>query len=106
MSTNGSSWSINSGSLGTIPSNAWTYVSVVRNSGTVTLYVNGTSVYNSTLSSTAVLYSGTYNYIGAENYSSAGYRFYTGYIDDLRITNGIARYTTNFTPPATYLPNY
>jgi hypothetical protein len=39
--------------------------------------------------------------IGARNTSN---QFFTGNIDDLRITKGIARYTANFTPPTAAHP--
>jgi hypothetical protein len=40
--------------------------------------------------------------IGA-NFSGA--QTFFGYIDDLRITKGIARYTTTFTPPTEAFPD-
>jgi hypothetical protein len=31
--------------------------------------------------------------------------FFTGYLDEARITRGVARYTSNFTPPMQEFPN-
>lgn len=85
--------------------NAWVHLAVVRNNNTLTLYVNGTS--NGTTGVTGVNYTGVGSlwYIGTTGDSIAtGYIY--GYIDDLRITKGYARYTTNFTPPTSALLTY
>lgn len=78
-----------------LSNNTWTHIAVVRSSGTLGFYVNGTSVGSA---SNSIAYnSGTTLFVGGHA-SLSNCAFY-GYIDDLRITKGIARYTGNFTVP-------
>jgi hypothetical protein len=75
-------------------SSGWVHVAIVRSGTTLTVYVNG-------VASGSVTYST--NVLGG-NPVTIGNRFnnsgaYAGYIDDLRITKGYARYTSNFTAP-------
>jgi hypothetical protein len=86
-------------STAVISTNTWYHIALVRNSGTSTLYVNGTSVGSGTTTGNC---SGTYLAIGG--YYDTSY-LYQGYIDELRITKGVARYTANFTPPNAPFPN-
>ncbi len=77
--------------------NTWTHIAVVRQGASLRIYKNGISV----ASSSAMLnknYSGTTAIIGRYS-DGATTRDFNGYIDDLRISKGIARYTSNFTPP-------
>jgi hypothetical protein len=86
-----------------IPTNTWTHWAFVRNGSTLTLYRDGTSVSSTSISGTSN-WSTTFNvYVGRWVSSSA--RDYNGYIDDLRITKGVARYTANFTAPTAAFPN-
>jgi hypothetical protein len=84
-------------SLGT-----WTHVAWVRSGGVATIYVNGVSGV-STANTSNITDTGLT--IGTPNdYRDTSSTFhYNGYIDDLRITRGYARYTTNFTPPTSQL---
>jgi hypothetical protein len=99
-----SSTSTNISASNAVTLNQWNYVTVVRNGNTVSLYVNGTSVASQSYSST-INNSSRPIYVGNATDDSANY-YFTGYIDDLRITNGIARYTANFTPPTQALPTF
>jgi hypothetical protein len=82
--------------------NTWAHLAIVRVGNTWTAYVNGTSLGSNT-SSLAFNLSGIYvTYIGRYGQNPA--HEWNGYIDDLRITKGYARYTSNFTPPTTALP--
>ena len=87
----GSSVAMNATSA--ITASVWQHIALCRASGTLRLFVNGTSV--SSISNSTSL-TGQQIWIGNNN---SGSYFYNGYMDDLRITKGYARYTANFTPP-------
>jgi hypothetical protein len=75
------------------PTSQWVHVAAVRSSGTIYLYINGTSVGTPT-SATGIISQPTLT-IGTWPSASTTLN---GLIDDLRISS-IARYTSNFTPP-------
>jgi hypothetical protein len=84
-----------------LPLNNWIHFALVRSSGSTKLYINGVNEGSA--------YSDTNNYTGANLVVggrfadiSGDYRSFNGYIDDLRITKGVARYTSNFTPPSSF----
>jgi len=89
---------------GLISTGTWYHIAAVRNGSTFTLYINGTSQLTYT-SSSALFSTGTYSHIGCVFSGSSASGFFTGYIDDFRVTNGVARYTANFTPPTQAFPN-
>jgi hypothetical protein len=83
--------------------NAWTHIASVRNSNTLVTYVNGISTATASISPGASINTSSAEIkIGTE---AAGF-FWNGYIDDLRITKGVARYTANFTPPTAPFPDF
>lgn len=91
---------------GSLSTSTWHHIAVCRSSGSTRLFVNGTQAGST--------YTDTNNYgasapLGVGTYWSAGAPVTTstlnGYIDDLRITKGYARYTANFTPPTAAFPN-
>lgn len=102
----GSGWAFNVNNneiyyLTDIVENAWSHIAIVRNSGTVTVYHNG-SVATASTTSNPKAYSESIDSegvrIGSNWDSSAAY--YNGYLDEFRISN-ISRWTTTFTPPTT-----
>jgi hypothetical protein len=91
----------------TITANQWYHLAVVRNGSTFTMYQNGVSIGTGTSSATKAPLAvntamGTY-YNSSGTLPAAGTTDFAGYVDDVRITPGVARYTANFTPP-TYSP--
>ena len=77
--------------------NQWAHIAVVRYGTTITLYINGTA--NGTITSASAALNGTGSWsVGTAGDAVASY-YTNGYIQDLRITKGVARYTANFTAP-------
>ena len=86
---------------GVFTTTTWQHVALVRNSGVTTLYVDGTS--RGTYSSSATMALGGTS--GGSIGTAAGTGDFNGFIDDLRVTKGYARYTANFTPPISAFPD-
>ena len=103
-STGGAWINTSTTAAGAMTTGSWYHIAAVRNGSTFTLYVNGTSglTYSS---ASALSNAGTYSFIGCDYSSNTPQSLFSGYIDDLRITEGVARYTANFTPPTQAFPN-
>ena len=82
--------------------NQWAHIAVVRSGTTITLYINGVADGTITGASAALNGVGSSWFVGTAGDAIAAYNV-NGYIDDVRITKGVARYTANFTPPTTAL---
>ena len=80
----------------TISTGSWIHLALVRNSGTVKLYVNGTAD-SSSASITGIVHRTDDMWFGDQQTGGGGAPAY--YMDDLRVTKGLARYTSNFTAP-------
>jgi hypothetical protein len=85
-------------SSGTISTRQWVYIALVRSSGVVRWYINGTQ--DSATASNSSTLTVANPVIGTSPTVS-----WNGYIKDLRVTKGVARYTSTFTPPTTPLLN-
>jgi hypothetical protein len=79
----------------------WYHVAATRSGLSFRLFVNGIQ-QGGTATSVANLTSSNF-FVGRTN--EANVNFFNGYIDELRITKGIARYTANFTPPTDQFPD-
>lgn len=80
----------------------WHHIAIVREGSSWNLYIDGISRSTNNWSGTIQPILDFSPFIGRDQYYD---RYFTGYIDDLRITKGVARYTSNFTPPDAELPN-
>jgi Concanavalin A-like lectin/glucanases superfamily len=85
----------------TLSINTWYHAAWVRNNGTSTIYVNGSSV--GSIADTNSYSVGASRPVIATNGYQIGLSSFPGYISNLRVVNGTAIYTGNFTTPTTQL---
>jgi hypothetical protein len=93
-----------SSSASVMTTGVWHHVAVARSGTSTKLFLNGTQVGSTYTDST--------NYLGADYrplfsgsaFTDATSNNLNGYMDEIRITKGVARYTANFTPPTTAFP--
>jgi len=101
----GFAWQANSVSVnflesGSVSLNTWSHVAVTRQSNTFRLFVNGTQTASATSSNNSQTTA-----FSVGSYDSGANGNFAGYIDDLRITKGLARYTgSTYTVPTAPFP--
>jgi hypothetical protein len=83
-----------------LSANTWNYIAITRSGTTGYMFINGT------LEGATYTDNGNYNqtntmYIGNNRTLASPF---TGYMDDIRITKGVARYTASFSPPSEAFP--
>ncbi len=83
-------------STGSVSMNTWYHVAYVRSGSTFTIYLDGTSAATAS-SSAAVNYDAGWNLNIGSAYTNVYH--YNGYLSNVRIVNGTALYTSNFTVP-------
>ena len=79
--------------------NTWQHVAMVRSGSTVTAYLDGVSIGTTTSSATL-----TCNFLIFGDSAVSG-RYFKGQIDEVRVTKGVARYTSAFTPQSAAFPD-
>jgi hypothetical protein len=83
----------------TVTTGQWYHVAFVRSGTTLTPYLDGVA---STTATTSATFTTSATNLRVGRYWSGDF---DGYIDDLRITKGVARYTSNFTPTTVAFPD-
>jgi len=88
---------------GTLTLATWFHFALSRSGSAMKMFINGTQA-GSTYTASVNYNVGPLLGIGTST-AILGSSFLNGYIDDMRITKGYARYTANFTPPTAAFPN-
>lgn len=81
--------------------NVWHHFAVDRSGGTLRLYVDGAVLTSGAFATAFPTGSSEPCYLGGWTQGSS----WPGFLDDIRVTKGVARYAGAFTPPTAAFPN-
>jgi hypothetical protein len=102
LSSTGSSWNIaDSQSVGAKAENSWVYYALTRSDSTFRAFANG--VQQSTWTSSASIYQSNNGITFGKGQFGFSGRDFNGYLDEIRITKGVAR---TITVPTAPFPDY
>ena len=87
-----------------LPLNTWTQLAVDYDGSTLRLYANGAVIGTGTLTGAIFAYASTGNF--STNDDGVDSNAYAGYLDEFRITKGVARYAGAYTAPSAAFPAY
>lgn len=102
-STSGSGWDVQfSSSSGVLGTGTWRHIAMVRDGATVRGFHEGTQFGSGAISGALMTNAAALSLMSATDFPLASTP--TGRADEFRVSKGIARYTSNFTPPGGEFP--
>ncbi len=84
------------------PVGVWRHIALVRSGATLRIFLHGVQDASASISNTVNFNSGGKTFLGYSDFDDLSLN---GYIDELRVTKGVARYIANFTPPSAPFPD-
>lgn len=82
----------------TLSAGSWYHIALTRSGNATRLFVNGTQTGNTYTDTNSYINGANRPLIGNLGFNLTGYGF-NGWIDEFRITKGVARWASNFSPP-------
>lgn len=104
-STSGTSITGSADSASALSANTWYHVAAVRNGSSLIVYLDGVGGTSHNIGASTIADKTMALAIGRQSLTASNKGDFNGYIDEVRITVGVARYTANFTPPSAPFPN-
>jgi len=89
---------------GSLSTSTWYHIALCRSGTSTKLFLNGSQVGSTYTDTNNYICPSGRPYLGALS-DGTGTLYLNGYMDDIRITKGYARYTATFTPPTAAFPN-